>query len=358
MTARLFPVRQSRRDFLKQGSLLAAATAFSSSVARANRISVRIGAGEHTYEWAQGWGVLPSGMKFGYGCGIAVDAHDRVYVLTRANPAVVVFDREGRILETWSNFPGNVGYTSEQVVATAHGLYWSKERGREYLYWTENVAKDKSGARIGCRVYKTDLRGNVLFTLGNVEKEGPTSKKFQFDNPTDVAVGGNGDIFIVDGYGSQLVHKFSNDYRHIKTIGGRGKEDGKFNTCHGVWVSTLNKTPEVYIADRHNDRLQVFTPDLELKRVLKGDVRNPCCFYQHKGKLFIPDLASRVTILDSKDQALAQLGDGQGMTDNKTNPAVFAAPHALCVDSKGAFYVVEWVDFGRVRKFSHAPQKA
>ena len=77
--------------------------------------------------------------------------------------------------------------------------------------------------------------------------------------------------------------------------------------------------------------------------------------HQHKGHLYVPDLASRVTIFDAGDQAVAQLGDGKGAADNKTNPALFAAPHAMCVDSRGDFYVVEWVDFGRPRKFKHTP---
>ena len=99
--------------------------------------------------------------------------------------------------------------------------------------------------------------------------------------------------------------------------------------------------------------------ELEYKRTLAGDVRNPCCFYQHNGKLYVADLASRVTILDADGKLVAHLGDGReadGKTnkpDNKTNPALFAAPHAMCVDSHGDFYVVEWVDFGRPRKFRH-----
>jgi hypothetical protein len=64
-----------------------------------------------------------------------------------------------------------------------------------------------------------------------------------------------------------------------------------------------------------------------------------------------------VTILDADGKLVAHLGDGKdsdGKTnkaDNKTNPALFAAPHALCLDSRGDLYVVEWVDFGRPRKF-------
>jgi hypothetical protein len=167
-------------------------------------------------------------------------------------------------------------------------------------------------------------------------------------------VAANGDIYIVDGYGSQLVHRFDKNFKKIKTIGGRGKEDGKFNTCHGVWVSTIGKEPEIYIADRHNDRLQVFDLDLKFKRIV-GGVRNPCCFYQHDGHLYIPDLAARLTVLDANDKVVAHLGDGLEARNKKEDivakhPDKFAFPHALALDSKGDIYVVEWVPTGRARK--------
>jgi hypothetical protein len=44
---------------------------------------------------------------------------------------------------------------------------------------------------------------------------------------------------------------------------------------------------------------------------------------------------------------------GKPRPDNKTNPALFSRPHAMCIDSHGDFYVVEWLDFGRPRKFEH-----
>jgi peptidylamidoglycolate lyase len=321
---------------------------------------VKIGSGQATYTLDPDWGKLPERMQYGLGCAVVVDSKDRVYVTSRSNDgAVVIFDRDGKIVERWTkDLKEKIGYDQQQYVATAHGLYWSKEGDQEFLYWTENVAgaKDK---RIGARVYKTDLAGKILFQIGNVEKETDTAKKFDFTNPTDVAVAANGDIYVVDGYGSQLVHRFDKNFKLIKTAGGRGKENGKFNTCHGVWVSTLNKEPEIYIADRHNDRVQVFSPELEFKRIV-GSVRNPCCFYQHGGQLVIPDLGARLTILDANDKVVAQLGDGLELRNKKEDivakhPEAFAFPHALALDSKGDIYVVEWVSTGRVRKFKHTP---
>ena len=362
----LFPQRQTRRDVLKltgtaAASLTAGLTIPGCATSPAAAPGVRIGSGYHTYEVVEGWGKLPEGMKYGFGCGVVVDGQDRVYVTSRStNPAVAVFDRKGNLLETWSNdFAEKVSLSPAQVKDTAHCLYWSKEGREEFFYWTENVSTNKEGAKFGKRVYKTDLKGRILYEIGNVAKEGSTAQKFDWTNPTDVAVAPNGDIYVVDGYGSQRVSRFDKNFKHLRTIGARGKEHGQFNTCHGVWIKTLKgREPEVYIADRHNDRLEIFSLELDYKRTLKGDVRNPCCFYQHKGYLFIPDLASRVTILDADDKLVAHLGDGKGAADNKTNPALFAAPHAMCVDSRGDFYVVEWVDFGRPRKFRHTPQRA
>ncbi len=360
----LFPHRLSRRDFLRTAGAASAALAVPSlSRAEDAQPPVRIGSGYHTYEAVPEWGRLPEGMKYGFGCGVIVDSKDRVFVTSRStSPCVAIFDRDGKLLETWSDdFAGKIGFTTDQVKRTAHCLYLSKEGGQEFIYWIENI-NDAKTPKFGARVYKTDLDGKVLYTIGNVEKEGSTSQKFDWTNPTDVAVAPNGDIYVVDGYGSQRVSRFDKNFTHLKTIGGhstKSREHGLFNTCHGVWINTLRskEEPEVYIADRANGRIEVFSLALEYKRtLLDGEVRNPCCFYQHKDKIYVPDLASRVTIIDAEDKLVAHLGDGKDKPDNKTNPALFSAPHALCLDSRGDLYVVEWVDFGRPRKFKHTPQ--
>lgn len=354
MSDYLFPQRLTRRDFLWTAGA-AAAACLTGSPARA---ATTIGSGKHTYTLDETWGQLPSGMKFGLGCAVVVDSQDRVFVTSRsASPCVAIFGKDGKLLETWSKeFAQGVGYTPEQVSATAHGLYWSKEGNDEFLYWTENVSKAKEGPKLGARVYKTDLKGKVLYTLGNVEKESSTAQKFDFTNPTDVAVAPNGDIYVVDGYGSQLLSRFDKNFKPIKTIGGRGAEHGKFNVCHGIWIRTLGKEPEVYVADRANNRAEVFSLDLEYKRTIP-DLRLPCCFYQHKDLVFVPELGARLTILGEDDKPVAQMGDGKGIpaADIQAHPDKFATPHALTVASNGDLYVVEWLPFGRARKFRPTP---
>jgi hypothetical protein len=355
MSEFLFP---SRRQFLTTTAATGAAlTAGSYLRAEDKKVAdpVKVGSGKLTFTLDEKWGKLPEGMKYGYGCAIVVDSKDRIFVTSRSgNPCVAIFDAAGKLLETWGkDFASKVGFTADQVAATAHGLYWSKEGKDEFLYWTENVAggKDK---KIGARVYKTDMDGKILYEIGNVEKESSTSQKFQWSNPTDVAIAPNGDIYVVDGYGDQKVHRFDKSFKHIKTIGGRGKEHGKFDTCHGIWISTIKKEPEIYIADRANHRLEVFSLEMEYKRTVEG-FRLPCCFYQHDGHLYIPEFGSRVSIIDGDDKIVSQMGDGAKKQKNDNPDAYFQGPHALTLDSKGNLYVIEWVPTGRPRKFTLTP---
>lgn len=360
----LFPLRQTRRDFIKAGTLAAAAFALP-GVLRADD-PVKFGSGAMTFTLDPNWGKLPDGMRYGFGCGIAVDSKDRIFVTSRSeNPCVAIFDRGGKLLETWSkDFNEKVGLAEGQVARTAHCIYISNEGGSEFLYFTENAAsggKNADGSKrpeIGKRIYKTDMSGKILYTIGNVETEDATHQKFpEWTNPTDVAVAANGDIYTVDGYGSQKVSRFTKDWKHLKTIGKPGKGQDEFDTCHGVWINTLKGGEEVYIADRKNGRIQVYDLELNFKRTVQPDgLRNPCCFYQHAGHLYVPDLGAQVLVLDKDDRLVATLGDGKAVAkEQKDKSPEFIAPHALTVDSKGDLYVLEWVSYGRVRKFAHTP---
>jgi DNA-binding beta-propeller fold protein YncE len=296
---------------------------------------VRIGSGYWTYELVPGWGAAPGGIPYGWGCGVVVDSRDRVYVHSRRREAVVVYDRHGKPLTSWG----------AEYAGTGHGLYWHKDGPDEFLYFTDPPRN---------LVVKTDLSGKPLMRIGAVSEENGDSIRFDFNQPTDLAVAPNGDIYVCEGYGGQRIHRFTAEGKHLQTTGSPGSGPEQFNICHGIWVDTRKRDPEVYIADRANGRIQVFTPDLKIKRSLSGDVRKPCCFYQQHGNMFIPDLDHRVTVLDEHDQAVAQLGDGW----TKDDTAVFRAPHAVALDSHGDLYVVEWVDNARIRKFRHMPQSA
>ena len=60
-----------------------------------------LGSGKYTYEPAEGWGKLPDGWRYVEVAGVDVDSQDNVYLITRGEHPVIVFDREGNFLRSW-----------------------------------------------------------------------------------------------------------------------------------------------------------------------------------------------------------------------------------------------------------------
>ena len=126
MTAEyLFPARLTRRDFLKTAGAAAAAAAIPLN-ACADETPVTIGSGQWRYTLDPHWGQLPKGMHYGFGCALVVDSKDRIFVTSRStSPCVAIFDRDGKLLETWSKeFSDKIGYSPDQIVRlrTAGGV--------------------------------------------------------------------------------------------------------------------------------------------------------------------------------------------------------------------------------------------
>jgi DNA-binding beta-propeller fold protein YncE len=123
-------------------------------------------------------------------------------------------------------------------------------------------AKNADGVVMGQEVLKLSPAGEVLMMIG---KEGVSGNGLDtFDRPTGVAVAPNGDVFVTDGHmpnqhNSARVVKFSKDGRFIKTWGHRGAAPGDFDEPHDIFIG--GSEGHVYIADRRNNRIQVFDQD-------------------------------------------------------------------------------------------------
>src|SRR5688572_13637612 len=115
----LFPIRHTRRDFLQMAGAAAAGLALAGSTAAAEeKTPVKIGEGKTTFQLDEQWGKLPDKMNYGFGCALVVDSKDRIFVTSRSqSPCVAIFDRDGKLLETWSKeLADNVGYTTQQIM--------------------------------------------------------------------------------------------------------------------------------------------------------------------------------------------------------------------------------------------------
>jgi hypothetical protein len=126
-----------------------------------------------------------------------------------------------------------------------------------------------------------------------------------------VAIAPNGDICVADGYGSSFINQYNDRAEFIRTFGGMGKGDDQLDCPHGLWVDTRGETPLLVVADRGNSRLHRFT--LEGKHVdfLLGTSKMPSNFHERNGNVVIPDLLSKVVILDRNNNVIAALGEGQ-----------------------------------------------
>jgi DNA-binding beta-propeller fold protein YncE len=299
-----------------------------------------VGNRTHSYRVAEGWGTLPEGMRYGYTHGVCVDSEDRVYIHHTGKPSVVVFDRDGKFLTSWG----------EEFEGGAHGFYLHREAdGRESLYFADTKRK---------LMVKTTLDGEVLLEVGQPDRPDLYDEERKYV-PTDVCVAPNGDIYVSDGYGQYYIHQFNAKGVYIRSWGGRGSGPGQVIEPHGISLNPRSAEPELYVADRRNHRIQVFTLEGEHKRFVEHDLDLPCGFYFHGDEVYIPDLNSRVTILDGEDRLITHLGEDQQAYKQKGwpnlpksyyRPDKFSSPHGVCVDSRGDVYVVEWISDGRVTK--------
>ncbi|WP_267927032.1 NHL repeat-containing protein [Desulfolithobacter dissulfuricans] len=77
----------------------------------------------------------------------------------------------------------------------------------------------------------------------------------EFRQPSDVAVNGEGDIYVVDGV-NHCVKVFGGDGRFLFRFGTRGAGRGEFSYPLGI---DIDQQGRVYIADTGNRRIQIFT---------------------------------------------------------------------------------------------------
>jgi sugar lactone lactonase YvrE len=282
-----------------------------------------LSAGGLSYEADDGWAKVPAGYEFPECAGVAVDASDNLYVFTRSEHPVLVFDKQGNFLRSM----GEGTFTSR-----AHGIHISPD---EHIY----LIDDSQHA-----VHKFNMKGELVWTLGNVGNPAPKWSGNPFNRPTHVCVSPkSGDIFVTDGYGNARVHRYSPDGKLLTSWGQPGCEPGEFQNPHNVIV---DEDEYVYIADRENNRVQVFDGRGSVQAIWH-DIYRPDGFCRDgEGLFYVGELAGqvdaptaghRLTILSKHGTKLARLGE----PEPGDGPGQFIAPHGCAVDSQGNIYIAE-----------------
>jgi sugar lactone lactonase YvrE len=113
--------------------------------------------------------------------------------------------------------------------------------------------------RKGHQVLEFSPDGKLLMTLGKAGIAGNDPETF--NQPSDVVVAANGDIFVADGHdrtSNARIVKFSKSGRFLKTWGRRGSAPGEFDTPHAIAIDSRGR---VFVGDRGNNRIQIFDQD-------------------------------------------------------------------------------------------------
>jgi len=208
------------------------------------------------------------------------------------------------------------------------------------------------------------LKGEEVFTLGypaESEAYKPRDRSSTVPyRPTNVAIAPNGDIYVGDGYGSSFINQYSQKGEFIRSFGGLGKGDDQLDCPHGLWVDLRGDKSLLVVTDRGNSRLQRFTLEGKPVDSILGTSKMPCNLHERNGNVVVPDLLSKVVILDRKNQVIAILGEGEYSKQDWNTvrnqaagtfvPGRFVCPHGACFDHQGNIFVVEWVETGRVTK--------
>jgi hypothetical protein len=341
----------TRRSFLVSAAAAVSAPAFLGATDKVGSKAPILGQGEYQYEAIHDWGELPRTIQYGNTHGVCEDSQGDIYIhhtvrsTSESLDTIVVFDHQGKFVRSWGR----------QFKGGAHGLTIRKEGSEEFLY----LCDFEHGI-----VTKRTLKGEEVFTLGYPAESDAYKPKDKTSTvpyrPTNVAIAPNGDIYVGDGYGSSFINQYNQKAEFIRTFGGLGKGDDQLDCPHGLWVDTREATPLLVVTDRGNSRLQRFSLDGKHVDFIVGTSKMPCNLYERNGDVVLPDLLSKVIILDRKNNVVANLGEGEysskdwSTVRNQTAGTFvqgrFVCPHGACFDHEGNIFVVEWVEAGRVTK--------
>ena len=269
---------------------------------------------------------LPAGKTMGATASVAFDSEGHLWVLSRGEQAFFEFNPDGTFIRS---FGDGLFMRSHGLRIDAQGNLWATDVG-------------------GHIVVKLDRQGKTLLTLGSKGEAGDWNEAAgsrKLNQPNDVAIAANGDIFVAQGHtpgpaGDARVLKFDKDGRFIKSWGGKGAGPGQFQVAHGIAIDSKGL---LWVADRENQRIQVFQQDGTFVREIKYKGL-PCSLDIGRQYIYMVNgFAGQVLRLDLNGKVLAAIGKpGKG-------PGEFGEAHMIAVSGRDEIYVADSVNAALVK---------
>ncbi len=210
----------------------------------------------------EAWAKLPDGRGFGSPGGIEIDIDgEHLWAIVRCGD-----DGTPRGSQTYcddSDLDPIIKFAPDGTVVTMfgsgmfswpHGIHIDSDGN----VWVTEAGESEEGADrvFGHQVFKFSPEGELLMTMGEagVSGDGPN----HFTAPSDMVTAPNGDIFVVDGHGTNgnnRIVKFSSDGTFIMAFGGTGYGPGELRGPHAIAMAPDGR---LFVADRQNQRIVIF----------------------------------------------------------------------------------------------------
>lgn len=236
---------------------------------------------------------------------------------------LLVLNADGKVVENWSQWNSEISIAHHIIIDPYDPQHpvWVVDRFNHRLLKFSNDGKQ------------------LLLKIG--EKAVPGNDQGHFHDPASLAVMPDGSIYVADGYTNSRVVKFDKDGKYVMSWGTRGTGPGQFSLVHSVAVDANR----VYVADRNNDRIQVFDHSGKFLDQWPGTARVTRAITTENNRVCVSATTyGRFACYDLNGKLVSQwgtLGTAPGVSDNA---------HQIDVDNAGNFYVAD-ANNNRVQKF-------
>lgn len=302
-----------------------------------------------------GWECLPAGYVHADVPDVAVDSKDRVFAIARSDPRVLIYERDGTFVKSWGENRA-WGRPHSITIAPDDSVYCVDDRDHTIHKFTPDggliMTLGISGVASGTGYVPS---GKPLYErLSTITHGGPP-----FNLPTGIAIAPNGDLYVSDGYGNARVHRFTSDGRLIQSWGEPGIGPGQFHLPHDIGVTGDGR---VLVADRQNDRVQVFGLTGEFLEMWT-DVQRPAGLYiDRQGLVYVAELpwtkdqrsfVHGVRELPPRFSVFADSGRLVARWEGaRSQGGSLSSPHGICADSHGDIYI------GQVHESNYSQDQA
>jgi len=321
---------------------------------------------------------LPNGWYIGQTIGVWADNQDHIWIIHRNDsldpveaaadqnpptgecckkaPPIIEFDQAGNVVHAWGG-PGQ-GYdwpdSNHGIYADTKGFVWIGGNGGTDGLVLKFTRDGKFVKQFGKKGVKADSNATDHFFQ--------VAKVFVDEKANEV--------YVADGYGNKRVVVMDADTGQFKRFWGAygnkpdDKDLGRYNPTaplaqqfrNPVHCADLSSDGFVYVCDRVNDRMQVFTKDGKFVKEQQyqkdslgdGSVWDVAFSKDPQQKyLFMSDgRNSKIRIIDRQSlQEIYNFGEGGHY------PGQFYSIHSIAIDSKGNLYTTETYQGRRVQKF-------